>query len=378
MPPVLTAICWIALFLLTPKVLLWLEPRVKLIKWLSPAFFTYAVGIAAGNIVKPPSAVVEPFLAATVLIAIPLLLFPTDLRSWIKAAPRTLFSFGLWVAILLVVTTLAAHFWAPFITIPNERAGMAAAVYSGGTANLGAVHLALGLPGPILAELTLSDLMAGGLFLMFALSALPPLLRRWLPGSESDAPVAHSETTETDDLLPWYRRIAAWQAWVAMLAVIALSVGISFLFLGKTEEIVVVVSITLLSLAFSLIPPVRQARFSYENGEYLFMSFCVATGTLVDAHMMLEGGPLAVGFMMTCAYATALLFFLAARFFRIDADTALITTTAGIFGPPFIGPVAAALHNRKVVAPGMIMAIIGLALGNLIGLMGYQLAAWWG
>jgi uncharacterized membrane protein len=53
---------------------------------------------------------------------------------------------------------------------------------------------------------------------------------------------------------------------------------------------------------------------------------------------------------------------------QIDADTALITSTAGIYGPAFIAPVAGAMKNKEVMLPGLITGILGYAVGNYLGI----------
>jgi uncharacterized membrane protein len=45
----------------------------------------------------------------------------------------------------------------------------------------------------------------------------------------------------------------------------------------------------------------------------------------------------------------------------------LITSTAGIFGPAFIGPVAERLRNREVIVPGLTCGLVGYAIGNYLG-----------
>ncbi|MEL7246740.1 MAG: hypothetical protein AAGM40_31170, partial [Cyanobacteria bacterium J06573_2] len=69
---------------------------------------------------------------------------------------------------------------------------------------------------------------------------------------------------------------------------------------------------------------------------------------------------------------------LMARLMRVDADTALITHIAGVFGPPFIGPVAQVMHNREIVVSGMTLSVINLAVGNFMGLFLYELVQWIG
>lgn len=59
--------------------------------------------------------------------------------------------------------------------------------------------------------------------------------------------------------------------------------------------------------------------------------------------------------------------------FRIDVDTALISSTATIYGPAFIGPVAASLKNRALVGPGLTMGLAGIALGTWLGIATAQL-----
>jgi uncharacterized membrane protein len=53
--------------------------------------------------------------------------------------------------------------------------------------------------------------------------------------------------------------------------------------------------------------------------------------------------------------------------FRINVDDFIITSTALSNSPPFVPVVAAALRNKEVVVPGMIIGVIGYAIGNYLG-----------
>ena len=59
---------------------------------------------------------------------------------------------------------------------------------------------------------------------------------------------------------------------------------------------------------------------------------------------------------------------LLSRLFKLDADTTIISSTATIFGPAFIGPVASSLKNRQLVGPGLTLGLAGIALGTYLGL----------
>jgi uncharacterized membrane protein len=45
----------------------------------------------------------------------------------------------------------------------------------------------------------------------------------------------------------------------------------------------------------------------------------------------------------------------------------LITSTAAICSPPFVGMVGIALRNRRIIAAGITSGIIGYAIGNYLG-----------
>jgi uncharacterized membrane protein len=75
-------------------------------------------------------------------------------------------------------------------------------------------------------------------------------------------------------------------------------------------------------------------------------------------------------FLYTAVVMTGavILHFALAAVFRIDTDTVIITSTAGIYGPAFIAPIAGVLKNREVLVSGLTTAMVGYALGNYLGL----------
>jgi uncharacterized membrane protein len=53
--------------------------------------------------------------------------------------------------------------------------------------------------------------------------------------------------------------------------------------------------------------------------------------------------------------------------FRIDRDTTIITSTATIFSPPFVPPVALALKNKEIMVSGITSGLVGYAVANYAG-----------
>jgi uncharacterized membrane protein len=58
--------------------------------------------------------------------------------------------------------------------------------------------------------------------------------------------------------------------------------------------------------------------------------------------------------------------------FRVDVDNFLIISVSLSMSPPFVPAVAAALKNRDIIMPGMIIGMVGYAAGTYLGiLLGY-------
>jgi uncharacterized membrane protein len=129
----------------------------------------------------------------------------------------------------------------------------------------------------------------------------------------------------------------------------------------------VLLIVTTAGIALSFIPAVRNAHGSYSSGQYCLLMFSVVMGLSFDITAV--GNALTLLFMVLLVqFGTVLLHLIMARLSGIDRDTMLITSTAGIFGPPFIIPVANALHNDEIILPGILCGILGFAMGNYLGL----------
>jgi uncharacterized membrane protein len=108
---------------------------------------------------------------------------------------------------------------------------------------------------------------------------------------------------------------------------------------------------------------------AYELGEYLLLIFCVAMGSLADARVLGGGSTTLVLFVWGVMGLAIVLHTALSVLMGIDADSTLICSTATIYGPAQIGPVAAALKNRALVGPGLTLGLAGIALGNYLGLL---------
>lgn len=358
------------LLLFLPSLLLYGEKRLFILKKLSPVFFCYVLGIIWGNLpfFRPNEDVLDFSLQICVPLAIPLLLFPTDIPAWLKLAAKALISFGLWIVTLAMSGLAGAIIFQNQLEETHKLTGMVMGVYTGGTPNLAAIHLALGVEEATFIEMNFTDMLLSGIYLMLLLTVMQKLFQKWLPTfQENEANIETEREKDPGFVFPNWKSVGI--VVIVGLTIIGISVGISMLITGKIDELIVIIGVSIFGLLAATHSFVRNQSESYNTGQYLMMIFCIAVGAKVNLTTFFQDTSAVIGLMTFIFTGALLLHVLFAKIFRIDADTTLITSTAGIFGPPFIGPVANAMNNKSIIPTGMTLGVMGLAFGNLLGIL---------
>lgn len=356
--------------LLVPALAMWAAERVKLFKLLGPVVLCYAVGIIAANIpgVHVDQKVAMNLNEGSVALAIPLLLFSTELKKWLSLGWKLLLSFALACVSAVVAAGGVAWLFRHQTDEWWKVAGMLVGVYVGGTANMSAVGLALETKTETFVLLSAADVVAGGAWLLVLLTVAQRVLGKVLKPFTLEA---HHELVEHpgESLSVWTKKhIPSMVTGFALaMAMVLVSVGLSLGMKGKMDVMVVLLTLTALGILASLLPQVRALKGPYELGEYILLVFCVAVGSLADVRQVAGGSAVLFAFVVAVMLTAIVLHMLLCWVFRIDVDTALISSTATIYGPAFIGPVAASLKNRALVGPGLTMGLAGIALGTWLG-----------
>lgn len=350
-----------------PALLMWAESQLRIVATLSPVVLCYASGILVAHVprVEFAAPLASGIIAASVLIAVPLLLFPANLRHWLRLARSTVVSFALAVAAVCISAVVVFLVLGQQLAAAADVSGMLTGLYTGGTPNMNAVALARGVDENTFILLNGADVILGSAYLLFLMTLAKPLLSRYFPAFRPAAGVA-----QTSQAAPVAR--AWWPggaiAVLLSLLISALAAGLSWMLLGHFSEAALILGITTLAMLCTLSPRVRALSCSYETGQYLLLVFCITIGTQANIQHMLQAGSMVLLYSSCVLLFAVLLHFLSARVFGIDVDTVIITSTAAIYGPPFVGPIAKVLGNREVVMSGMTAGVLGLALGNYLGL----------
>ena len=359
----------IVLYLAVPLVAIELARRYRVFEWFNPVVLCYVVGMV---MVNTPLWEIDEGLARTVTeasipLAIPLILFSSDIRAWLSQSRPTVVSFICALIAVCTVSYLTALGMGHTVDDPATTAGMLVGVYSGGTPNLMSIGMALEATEELFVLLNASDVIVGGLYLLFLLSVGKPLLSKLY--SPYDGPITQPQAVEGEARLDL--RAAAPHMAVGFLlsvVIVVLSAGATFGAVGHLAIAGVFLGLTTGGIAASLVPRVRQLRGSYELGNYFILVFCVAMGARTDFSDLLSAGSSIFVFTVVVMFGAITLHFVLAKLARIDVDTLIITSTAAVYGPAFVAPIAEAIDNRQVILAGLTAGLMGYAVGNYMGL----------
>ncbi len=354
-----------------PGLLIYAEKHVRVIRWIGPIILCYLAGILIANtpVLEPDAAMLSLVTEISVCLAIPLLLFSTDLRGWVRHARKTLLSFLIAVTGVTIVSVIACFVFRDHVSDAAVISGMMIGVYTGGTPNMSAIGIALNAEEEIFVLLNSADIIISGIYFIFLLTAAKPLLRLFLPAFSGSATSSEAPGTpcSADGRKGGLLHIALGVA--LSVLIVGAAIGLSLVFTGKMATPLIILLLTTFAIGASFSRKVRNLRNSYRTAEYLLFVFAVAMGAMADLRDLAVAGPLIFLYCGFIVFFSIVFHIGCSAIFRIDADTVIITSTAAIFGPAFVGPVSNAIKNPGVVFSGITMSLLGFAFANYLGIL---------
>ena len=367
MPQVIVLIVFLLAF---PLLVTWAEKRSKAVRWISPIIICYLVGILMGNVpgLSLNWEVLEKTTMISVVLAIPLLLFSANMPVLLKQVRPALFSFILGIAGVVVCTLIAFLVFRDRVPEAHAVSGMMIGVYTGGTQNMSAIGMGLDVEEEVFVLLNSADIVFSGIYFIFLLTAAKKILDFFLPAYRKQQGISEMQQEEQAPAEESGKLVHVMQGLVLALLLVGIGIGISTLFFGEIEEPLVILVITTLGIGVSFFPRVRSLPSTFATANYMLLVFALAMGSMANFKELLDASSVLFWFCGFVVFSSILLHYLLAILFRVDRDTLIITSTAAIFGPIFIGPVANAIGNRELITIGISLGLIGYAIGNYLGL----------
>ena len=368
----------ILVFVIAPVIIIYLESKFSVVKKIGAVLICYGIGLIIGNIgILPEGAEKYQDILSTVTVplALPLILFSMDVKKWFKLAGTAVKS--LIIGVFSVVAMLLVGFWIFNDDIENawQVAGMLAGVWTGGTPNMAALKTALHVSNELYLMTHTYEVTFGALYLLFILSISQRVFLTFLPAFKS--PEINNQKYKNLDLEEEFESYTGFfnrKTFFPLLAAFGISVaimGISY-FLGKLvpEEYTTAATILLITtfgIACSFVPKINSIKKTFQLGMYIILIFCIIVASMADIKQLANISFSLFYYIGIAMFGLHFLFAFIARFFKIDADTVIISGIALICSPPFVPPVAGALKNREIILTGLIIGIVGYAIGNYLG-----------
>ncbi len=404
-PEMVRVVLMLALYIVLPIAIIHMFIRLKWVQKVGTVVMAYALGILmalTGMVAFTPDSMEEMafnqvqnmLMNITVPLAIPLMLFNCDFKLWTKALPKTIWSLvGGIVAIVVAVVSGYFLFQSRHIPEFDKVSAMMTGIYTGGTMNFNALGAALGVDKSVMAIVLAFEMVLTMPYILFILGGGYRLFRRLLPFcDETSNEIRHNKNksieapvSDVEDYGHMFRK----DNWYLTLAGLGLSIlflavgaGLSILLwkLGVIapnpenpdkpvlNELVIILTITTLGLAASFFKKVRELPKTFELGMFFILVFSIIVASLFDYHSI-QGSTFGIGaFVLWIILVGGLIHLLLCRLFKVSGDLFTVSQIALLCSPPFVPPVVGAMGNKKVLISGLVIGLIGYAVGTYLGI----------
>ena len=359
----------------------WLDYRVPALGKVGASMLALIFGAILSNagLVPVRSGVYDAVFGPVTSVAIAWLLLSVNLRDLRKAGPRMVGAFGVAVTgTILGAFVAAAVYGAHFGEDTMRMAGALTGTYSGGSVNFVSVGRELGLSGALFAGLNAADAVVTGLWLAACL-VLPIWIGRFyapVRGGEDETASAPAETesaspateSERHARHPYFAREGLSALSVANLVAAGLILVFVSEWLGEVWTAVPsILWLTTLALALGHSPFFRDARGAMQLGSVGLHFFFVLIGIVSRWSEIAAVGVEVFLFTLIVVAVHAVFVLGVGRLLRLDVGTVAVASQAAVGGPSSALAVAISRQWRHLVLPGVVVGLMGYAVGTYLG-----------
>lgn len=404
-PELLRIYLTLALYVIAPVVIIAIFRRKRWMQRCGTVIAAYAIGLlmaVTGLTRFTPDSMEEMMfndwqniiMSVSIPLAIPLMLFKCDFRLWIKALPKTICTLVAG-AISVVIAVVSGFFFLRQLDVPSfeKVSAMLTGMYTGGTMNFNALGAALSVDKNLMAVVLAFDMLVTVLLLFFFLAGGYRLARRILPYTDETSSSTHHRKKETTFLAP-VQEVEDYNDIFHRdnIGGVLLGLGLSVLFLGigilvsylcwlggllpanpeypdkpVMNELIIILVITTLSILASFNRHVRELPKTFELGMFFILVFSVSLSSLFDWHSI-HFNTFSIGIYIAWILLVSMIVqWIFCRLMRVSGDLYTISLTALLCSPPFVPPVVGAMGNKRVLISGIVIGLMGYAIGTYLG-----------
>ena len=378
-----------ACYVLFPLLIIEAFKRWTVVQKIGTVVLAYAVGIIASlcgvfHFADPAIGATFSKLQSTIMsvavpLAIPLMLFNCDFKLWTKSLPKTAWALVTGIVAVIIASISGYFIFCNHVPEIAKVTGMMAGIYTGGTMNFNALGAALNVDRSVMAIVLAFQMVITTPYIFFLLGGGYKIFRKLLPYKD----ITHKGRMDEDQVetadVENYRGMFEKQNFIGMMKGLGLSVmflaigaGLALLITGTLNELVVILTITTLSIIASFFKPVRELPKTFELGMFFILIFSVIVASMFDINSV-NGGSLYIGgFVFWIIGISVGLHLLLCRIAKVSGDLFCVCQVGLLCSPPFVPPIAGAMKNKKVLISGIVVGLVGYAVGTYLG----ALLAW--
>ncbi|MEZ4703241.1 MAG: DUF819 family protein [Rhodothermales bacterium] len=342
--------------------------RMSTILWV---LFTSALLSNAG-LIPTDAPIYGAVVDFTVPFAVCLILFKVDLSDIRSAGRPMLVAFalacaGTAIGVVIANVTTVSLFADLLGDDAWKLAGPYTGTYIGGSLNFVALWSGLQIENQdLFAAANAVDNLA--LFPLYALWVAVPafLARRYATAKQWAVP--EEEDERIDRPAP---RFDVWHVAALVgtaLAVMAVSTWIKAEWVDRVAPAVPgILIVTTLALIAGQIPAVRRLEGAWELSELVFLAFFASIGAQMNFYLAVVLSPALFLYVAIVVVFDVLFVYGIGWAMRMDPRVLTIAQVAAKSGPAMVLPLAETLGSRHLVLAGLIVAMLGYALGNYAG-----------
>ena len=379
----------LACYIIFPILIIEAFKRWTIVQKIGTVVLAYAVGIIASlcgvfNFATPEIAASFSKLQSTIMnvavpLAIPLMLFNCDFKLWTKSLPKTTWALVTGIAAVIIASISGYFIFRNNVPEIAKVTGMMAGIYTGGTMNFNALGAALKVDRSVMAIVLAFQMLITTPYIFFLLGGGYKIFRKLLPYKD----ITHrgrmdEDEVETNDVENYRGMFEKKNFWGMMkglglsICFLAVGAGLALLITGKLNELVVILTITTLSIIASFFKKVRELPKTFELGMFFILIFSVIVASMFNIHSV-NGGSLYIGgFVLWIIGISVLVHLLLCRIAKVSGDLFCVCQVGLLCSPPFVPPIAGAMKNKKVLISGIVVGLVGYAIGTYLG----ALLAW--
>ena len=374
----------LACYIIFPILIIEGFKRWTVVQKIGTVVLAYAVGIIASlcgvfefatpEITSSFENVQKLMMNVAVPWAIPLMLFNCDFKLWTKALPKTAWALVTGLVAILVSVVSGYFIFRNHVPDAANVSGMMTGIYTGGTMNFTALGNALQVEKTVISIVLAFEMVITTPYIFFLLGGGYKIFRKILPYKD----ITHKgrmdeDEVETNDVENYRGMFEKKNFWGMMKGLglsfvfLAIGAGLAMLITGTLNELVVILTITTLAIIASFFKKVRELPKTFELGMFFILIFSVIVASMFDINSVRGESLYIGGFVGWIMLMSVTLHLILCRIAKVSGDLFCVSQVGLLCSPPFVPPVAGAMKNKKVLISGIVIGLIGYAVGTYMG-----------